>query len=385
MGGNSSDKPFDDEPFNAGVEADEESDPKKFIEQLTGKLGQSLRKYNEEQGQPDYELEKFAINSLLSATHTSQMDVEDQKDIIKKVKEGGEKTEVDSTDNEPSEPTGDEETDVDVNVEDTTEEPEGEVSEIQIYEMDNLFVEPKKNNMFQPNSNDILDENKPCWKGYKQVGMKTKNGREVPNCVPINENEEHSNNYMIWQNLKTTPKYWSSTPVSKIVKENLDSKNINGNIDKIKTKLRETFNQEDVKTSAEPQVAPNPEIKPQVAPKTVPTPQPTRRNKPFLPKPSVDPNPKAVSEGLNLGFSDAKPQIYHKSLGETLDTIRELIKHKGYDEIEFDINDVQHIPYGKTVRIRKPLFINGVEDKKMLNAQIYRMDNGTYELNVYIS
>jgi len=32
---------------------------------------------------------------------------------------------------------------------------------------------------------DILKENEnPCWKGYRQVGMKTKNGREVPNCVP---------------------------------------------------------------------------------------------------------------------------------------------------------------------------------------------------------
>ena len=28
---------------------------------------------------------------------------------------------------------------------------------------------------------------KPCWDGYKQVGMKMKNGKEVPNCVPINE------------------------------------------------------------------------------------------------------------------------------------------------------------------------------------------------------
>ena len=25
----------------------------------------------------------------------------------------------------------------------------------------------------------------PCWKGYKAVGMKKKNGRLVPNCVPI--------------------------------------------------------------------------------------------------------------------------------------------------------------------------------------------------------
>lgn len=25
----------------------------------------------------------------------------------------------------------------------------------------------------------------PCWKGYEMVGMKTKNGKKVPNCVPI--------------------------------------------------------------------------------------------------------------------------------------------------------------------------------------------------------
>lgn len=24
----------------------------------------------------------------------------------------------------------------------------------------------------------------PCWKNYKMVGMKTKNGKKVPNCVP---------------------------------------------------------------------------------------------------------------------------------------------------------------------------------------------------------
>ena len=24
----------------------------------------------------------------------------------------------------------------------------------------------------------------PCWKNYEQVGMKEKNGKEVPNCVP---------------------------------------------------------------------------------------------------------------------------------------------------------------------------------------------------------
>ena len=29
-----------------------------------------------------------------------------------------------------------------------------------------------------------------CWKGFKQVGMKTKNGKQVPNCVPTEEIEE---------------------------------------------------------------------------------------------------------------------------------------------------------------------------------------------------
>jgi hypothetical protein len=24
----------------------------------------------------------------------------------------------------------------------------------------------------------------PCWSGYTQEGMKTKNGKKVPNCVP---------------------------------------------------------------------------------------------------------------------------------------------------------------------------------------------------------
>ncbi len=27
----------------------------------------------------------------------------------------------------------------------------------------------------------------PCWRGYKKEGTKTKDGKEVPNCVPVNE------------------------------------------------------------------------------------------------------------------------------------------------------------------------------------------------------
>jgi hypothetical protein len=83
------DKPFEDQPFDAGVEADEDSDPKKFIQQLAGKLGTSMRKYAETQGQPDLELDKFAVNSVISAAHTADMDPQDQEDIIKKVKSSG--------------------------------------------------------------------------------------------------------------------------------------------------------------------------------------------------------------------------------------------------------------------------------------------------------
>lgn len=32
--------------------------------------------------------------------------------------------------------------------------------------------------------NILAEERGPCWKGYKQVGMKDKGGKEVPNCVP---------------------------------------------------------------------------------------------------------------------------------------------------------------------------------------------------------
>jgi len=33
----------------------------------------------------------------------------------------------------------------------------------------------------------------PCWSGYQMVGKKMKNGRQVPNCVPANEEVEQMN------------------------------------------------------------------------------------------------------------------------------------------------------------------------------------------------
>jgi len=36
---------------------------------------------------------------------------------------------------------------------------------------------------------DIEEAKGPCWTGYKQVGMKKKGGKEVPNCVPVSESD----------------------------------------------------------------------------------------------------------------------------------------------------------------------------------------------------
>lgn len=33
-------------------------------------------------------------------------------------------------------------------------------------------------------TNTVKKEDDPCWKNYHQIGVKIKNGKKVPNCVP---------------------------------------------------------------------------------------------------------------------------------------------------------------------------------------------------------
>ena len=51
-----------------------------------------------------------------------------------------------------------------------------ELSESQINAMRNAGIEVEV----------VGEERGPCWKGYKQVGMKKKGNKMVPNCVPVN-------------------------------------------------------------------------------------------------------------------------------------------------------------------------------------------------------
>lgn len=61
-------------------------------------------------------------------------------------------------------------------------------------EMDEMkqtsFKAPKLTMFSDEAPKPIKDMNESCWKGYKQNGMKDKNGKQVPNCVPIKESEE---------------------------------------------------------------------------------------------------------------------------------------------------------------------------------------------------
>lgn len=73
-----------DTNFDAQVDADENTDPKKYIQQLTGKLSQSLRKYNSGLPQPDEELSKYVAGMILKQS-TEGLTDGDKKEIIDKV------------------------------------------------------------------------------------------------------------------------------------------------------------------------------------------------------------------------------------------------------------------------------------------------------------
>lgn len=72
--------------FDAGLDSDEEDDPKKYIQQLTGKLSQSLRSYNEDLPEPDKDLNKYVSGMVLKQS-TDGLDEKDKNEILKKLDE----------------------------------------------------------------------------------------------------------------------------------------------------------------------------------------------------------------------------------------------------------------------------------------------------------
>ena len=180
------------------------------------------------------------------------MDAEDQKDIIKKVKTAGNKDADDESNDEPSDDSdadmthsdgedlgsyGANQTANDSAVGGENAGGGGNAGGMSENETD-LFIEPKKNNMFQPHSNDILN-------------------------------------------------------VDKNLKESKNSRIFDKNI--IKMRLKETFKQDNSEPMVEPMTKPAPTKPAPVERPEHPT-QPSRRNKPFLPTPEVQPDPKAKTD-----------------------------------------------------------------------------------------
>jgi hypothetical protein len=171
---------------------------------------------------------------------------------------------------------------------------------------------------------------------------------------------------------RTTPKYWScrmwsKKPVSKIVGENFGFEE--------NTRIF-------VKKNEMTQPATKPLV-PETKPKTAPNQpvKPSRRDKPFLPEvaPGIKTDPKAMNEG-KFDY-----ETYHETLGAALGEIERYAQSRGYDPVEFGPFDTEHVAYGTTKKIAIPLSINGMPRKnKYLQAQIYRMDSGRYELNMYV-
>lgn len=80
--GNSGESDYDTN-FDAGVEADEDSDPKRYIQQLTGKLSQTLGTYNSEEG-GDEELSKY-VGKMIVKQAAKALDEKGRKELIRAI------------------------------------------------------------------------------------------------------------------------------------------------------------------------------------------------------------------------------------------------------------------------------------------------------------
>ena len=109
---------------------------------------------------------KAEFNSMLNSDSDDEEDSEDM---------------LDGDDEEDKEETDDEDAD-DIDDEEEDDEEEDEIKAESEEEDD------------EEEDNNVTEAKDPCWKGYKQVGMKEKNGKKVPNCVPesVEESEDFS-------------------------------------------------------------------------------------------------------------------------------------------------------------------------------------------------
>lgn len=83
--------------------------------------------------------------------------------------------------------------------------------------------------------------------------------------------------------------------------------------------------------------------------------------------------------------SSGQYEIYHETLSSALDEVRRFLSLKDYEADERDLFmfGVGGISYGVTKRYAFDLTKSGEPSKNQLQVQIYRLDSGRYELNMY--
>lgn len=85
------------------------------------------------------------------------------------------------------------------------------------------------------------------------------------------------------------------------------------------------------------------------------------------------------------GGETNKFEIYHDTLSSALEEVEDYAKKNGYDIIGDYFPDVKvgGINYGETKRFSLPVNKQGKKNDGKIMIQIYRMDSGRYELNMY--
>ena len=82
-----------------------------------------------------------------------------------------------------------------------------------------IAISKKKSGKYDKDGKKIKEQQGPCWDGYKQVGMKKKGDKMVPNCVPVGEEMDPRDHVK-----KKDDKYVIVAPSGKVVKTFDDKK-----------------------------------------------------------------------------------------------------------------------------------------------------------------
>lgn len=138
------------------------------------------------------------------------------------------------------------------------------------------------------------DGGDPCWKGFQQIGMKTKNGKEVPNCVPIKKKKKNESVVVSeWVKSIAEQKYHTFTSKNEImemIKSKLNEQEVGEGVKKGHNGIPEFMTYSSIKSGGDVEIAPS---KPTTAPTKTPTPA---RKTPYNPGPGTNPKPKALKE-----------------------------------------------------------------------------------------